>query len=163
MRQKGFTIVELLIVISVIGILATIVVVSYGSVTKRGYDAAVQSDLEGVSGLLESYRVDPNTASEYPDTVAELATLGIKASKNSYLTTIAANFIYCVSTDRQSFALVAKSKSSNFFQITQDGFKTYTLTASDFTTAALCSALGMTWVSSGMSAANTWQSWVGSA
>lgn len=43
--QKGFTIVELLIVIVVIGILAAIVIVAYNGVQNRARVAALQSDL----------------------------------------------------------------------------------------------------------------------
>lgn len=161
MRYKGFTIVELLIVISVIGILAAIVIVSYTGITARANDSAVQSDLDAIAGLLESYKTDSDNSDKFPDTTAGLTTLGIKASRGSYRTDIAANFIYCVDTARQSFALVAESKSKNIFMITEDGFKNYTLGESNFTEGALCPALGMTLISSGMSPANTWQSWVG--
>jgi type IV pilus assembly protein PilE len=160
-RQKGFTIVELIIVISVISILATIVIVSYSGTTNRANDSAVQHDLDAIGGQLEAYRVDPDNPSEFPHDATTLATLGIKATKNSYQTTIAANFIYCVSADFQSFTLVAKSKSNNFFTVTRDGLRPYTLTASDFTTAALCPGLGMTFIAAGMSAPNTWATWVG--
>ncbi|RYZ85786.1 MAG: prepilin-type N-terminal cleavage/methylation domain-containing protein, partial [Moraxellaceae bacterium] len=44
-HTSGFTIVELLIVIVVIGILAAIVIVGYQGVTKRANDTAVRSDL----------------------------------------------------------------------------------------------------------------------
>ena len=39
MKMRGFTIVELLVVIVVIGILAAIVVVSYNGVQQNGMDA----------------------------------------------------------------------------------------------------------------------------
>lgn len=159
-QKKGFSITELLIVITVIGILTAIGVIAYGGITNKARDAAVQSDLEAVSGQLESYRVNPSNPTEYPRTTGVLATLEIKASKKSYQTTINANFIYCIAANYQSFALVAKSKSNNFFMITEDGFKSYTLSASDFTTSTLCPALGMSLVSAGMSAPDTWQTWV---
>jgi prepilin-type N-terminal cleavage/methylation domain-containing protein len=160
-RQKAFTIVELIIVISVIGILATIALVSYNGVTNRGHDAAVQSDLEAITGLLESYKADVDTPDEFPHDTTALATIGIKATKNSYQTTLPANFIYCVSTDYQAYALVAASKPGNLFMITQDGLEEYTGAPGDFTAGALCPTLGLNFVATGMSAPNTWQSWVG--
>lgn len=45
--QRGFTIVELLIVIVVIGILAAITIVAYNGVQNRAHAAAAQSDLTG--------------------------------------------------------------------------------------------------------------------
>jgi len=55
---------------------------------------------------------------------------------------------------------VATSKPGNIFMITEDGLKDYTGSPSDFTVSALCPALGLTYVTAGMSAPNTWQSWV---
>jgi prepilin-type N-terminal cleavage/methylation domain-containing protein len=45
-NKNGFTIVELLIVIVVIGILAAITIVAFNGVTKRANTAAVQSEIE---------------------------------------------------------------------------------------------------------------------
>jgi prepilin-type N-terminal cleavage/methylation domain-containing protein len=44
-KQKGFTIVELLIVIVVIGILAAITIVAYNGVTQRAQEAKISSDV----------------------------------------------------------------------------------------------------------------------
>lgn len=44
-KNKGFTIIELVVVISVIGILATIVSVSFAAVTKRAEESRITSDL----------------------------------------------------------------------------------------------------------------------
>jgi len=52
--RKGFTIVELLVVIVVIGILAAITVVSYTGVTTRADKAANQSNANSVLKAAES-------------------------------------------------------------------------------------------------------------
>lgn len=44
MRQRGFTIVELLIVIVIIGILATLVIVAYTGIQTKVRDAKIQAD-----------------------------------------------------------------------------------------------------------------------
>lgn len=49
----AFTIVELLIVIVVISILATITIITYSGVTKQAHETSVKSDLDNVSKLLE--------------------------------------------------------------------------------------------------------------
>jgi len=46
-KTRGFTIVELLIVIVVIGILVAIVIVAYNGIQQRAHAATVQADLEG--------------------------------------------------------------------------------------------------------------------
>lgn len=50
---SGFTIVELLIVIVVIGILAAITLVAYNGVQDRAATASLQSDLKQASSQLE--------------------------------------------------------------------------------------------------------------
>ena len=50
LKSVGFTIVELLVVIVVIGILVAVSVVTYNGVQKIALDKAVLSDVEGVSG-----------------------------------------------------------------------------------------------------------------
>jgi prepilin-type N-terminal cleavage/methylation domain-containing protein len=63
-RNSGFTIVELLIVIVVIAILATIVIVAYNGITNRANDSRRMSDLESISKTLEEQYVDTGS---YPN------------------------------------------------------------------------------------------------
>ena len=57
-KQKGFTIVELLIVIVVIGILAAITIVAYSGVQSRAYDNRRSSDVASIKKALEMYKAD---------------------------------------------------------------------------------------------------------
>lgn len=57
-RVSGFTIVELLIVIVVIAILATISVVAYNGVQARARDAQRQQDVKTIVKALEMYYID---------------------------------------------------------------------------------------------------------
>ena len=59
-RTAGFTIVELLIVIVVIGILAAITIVSFNGISTRARDSARTSDIAGVQKALELYKVENN-------------------------------------------------------------------------------------------------------
>lgn len=75
--QKGFTIVELLIVIVVIGILAALVLNTFSGVQKRARDTERQTDVNAMATQLEAYY---NTAGGYPqaaqiDTEAEAVAL----------------------------------------------------------------------------------------
>ena len=178
MNKTGFSIPELIIVIATIGILAAIVVVGYNGIQNKGFDAAVQSDLESTSGLIESYRTHPtNPTNRYPSSSSHLATLGIKGSKSSYDQTLSNNFVYCVSPSSdnyQYYAIIAMSRSGNTFIMTADGFKKNTSTPflkTDFNTqSTLCDLLytkgivplDLGSVSAGMLGAGNWQSWVGS-
>lgn len=62
-RQSGFTIVELLIVIVVIGILAAITIVAYNGIQERSSQARTVSALSQYAKAVSAYAVDN---SEYP-------------------------------------------------------------------------------------------------
>jgi prepilin-type N-terminal cleavage/methylation domain-containing protein len=63
--SSGFTIVELLIVIVVIGILAAITIVAYNGVQDRANDTRRQSDISNVQTIVEKYAAENGT---YPST-----------------------------------------------------------------------------------------------
>ena len=63
-RQTGFTIVELLIVIVVIGILAAITIVAYNGIQARANDARRDSDIKQLKTALAIYKSDTGL---YPD------------------------------------------------------------------------------------------------
>ncbi|MCS7092767.1 MAG: type II secretion system GspH family protein [Patescibacteria group bacterium] len=54
-RKKGFTIIELLIVVSILGILATFALNTFPSARQRAADARRQSDLKQYQAALEAY------------------------------------------------------------------------------------------------------------
>lgn len=57
-RQHGFTIVELLVVMVVIGILAAISLVSYNGVTKKAIESSLASDLSNFKKQLEMHYIE---------------------------------------------------------------------------------------------------------
>lgn len=56
--QKGFTLIELIVVAVIIAILSTIGMVSYSSTTARSRDTKRKSDLQQIRAALEMYRAD---------------------------------------------------------------------------------------------------------
>lgn len=66
-KRNGFTIVELLIVIVIIGILAAITAVAYNGVQERARDARRLTDMKTIQGLLELYKSDHGS---YPPVTA---------------------------------------------------------------------------------------------
>jgi len=65
-KSKAFTIVELLVVIVVIGILASITIVAYTGVSNRAISASLQADLSNASNSLKIYQAKYGT---YPTKV----------------------------------------------------------------------------------------------
>lgn len=65
--QKGFTIVELLIVIVVIGILAALVLNAFGNVQAKARDTQRQTDIRSLATALEVYY---NDNGNYPATIS---------------------------------------------------------------------------------------------
>ena len=70
-NEGGFTLIELLVVIIIIGILAAIAIPVFLQQRKKGYDAAIKSDLVAAATAEETYLTDFNT---YTDSTANLAT-----------------------------------------------------------------------------------------
>jgi uncharacterized protein (TIGR02145 family)/prepilin-type N-terminal cleavage/methylation domain-containing protein len=65
--KKGFTIVELLVVIIVIGILAAITIISYTGISKKAEISSLKSDLANSSKQLNLFQVEKST---YPATIS---------------------------------------------------------------------------------------------
>ena len=73
-RRIGFTIIELLVVVLIIGILASIAIVKFGESKRRAYLAAMQSDLRGLATVAESQFTSDNS---YADVVAPQGSEGV--------------------------------------------------------------------------------------
>lgn len=173
-RQIGFTIVELLIVIVVIGILAAISIVAYNGVQNRAADTSVQSDLRNIAKQLEVGRVDSPTNS-YPTNNTTIATVvNIKVNKNSYATSPNAgyNLLMCFPTTANptDYMLLALSKSGKKYYIQSSGAITeYTgaVSWSGGVASTLCDSVATGWTASGAGYASSdttsgpWRSWAG--
>lgn len=113
-HQAGFTIVELLIVIVVIGILAAITVVAYNGIQNRANDTAVQSDLRNFGTIMAQYKA---INGQHPS--AFTTDMGIRFTKNAYgLDAQSYNARYCRNSTTDEFILYAKSQSGNYFRYT---------------------------------------------
>ncbi len=60
-QQNGFTLIELMIVVVIIGVLATIAIPQYYKVRERAHVAAMKSDLRNLITAQENYFIDNTT------------------------------------------------------------------------------------------------------
>lgn len=122
LESPGFTIVELLIIIVVIGILAAITIVAYNSVQNRANDAAVQSDLGNAARQLEMYRADHGNypiGDSYTVIAPQLQSAGIKISKSAYDTGGNANYTYLHNADGKVLPSLPSRDQVRFFATVQ--------------------------------------------
>ncbi len=76
-NKKGFTLIELMIVIAIIGILAAIAIPQFTAYKKRGYNASAKSDLKNIYTAAQAYFGDHPT--ETFTTTAHLAPFGYQS------------------------------------------------------------------------------------
>ncbi len=113
-RQSGFTIVELLIAIVIIGILAAITIVAYNGIQNRAIEASVRSDMVNAGKKLELLKAELTTYPAQTDIGLEEA--AIQLNKTNYdIANTATNFLYCGSTTSTNYALVALAKSGKTY------------------------------------------------
>ena len=131
-HQAGFTIVELLIVIVVIGILAAITIVAYNGVQNRSKNAVVSSNIASTIRQLEAYKAINDT---YPTTAAQISsTWKITDRMNNVM-------LLCLSANQWS--LIARGWDGVNFIVRPDGTRTTTTTAYSTTQSTLCPESGM--------------------
>ena len=70
-KQKAFTLMELLVVISMIGILTTVTLVGVSSYRARGRDAQRIASINSIAVALQNYYADNH---QYPNTLSQLET-----------------------------------------------------------------------------------------
>lgn len=118
-KQTGFTIVELLIVIVVSSVLATITIVAFNGIQARTQETSVRHDMRNIAKQLEVYKVDEG---RYP-TSAKLQEQGIKVNKRTYgVNSTGATIFYCVDSAGSTFSIVARVKSTTLIKyLSSDG------------------------------------------
>ncbi|HXF93517.1 MAG TPA: prepilin-type N-terminal cleavage/methylation domain-containing protein [Nitrospiraceae bacterium] len=72
-RSRGFTIIELMMVVSIVGILATLAVPSYQTAVRKAKEAVLRQDLFTLRDLLDQHRADQG---KYPASLEALVSAG---------------------------------------------------------------------------------------
>ena len=108
-NEKGFTLIELMIVIAIIGILAAIAIPQFSAYRTRSYNSSAQSDVRNIATAQEAYYVDE---SRYASAYTRL-------TGSSYGYMQSGNVVVTVSGDTSAYTITGYHTS---------GDKTYTLT-----------------------------------
>lgn len=135
-HQRGFTIVELLIVITVIALLAAIVIIAYSGVQKRARDAAVRSDFSNVQKRIELIKVE-SSDNTYPPTLHGRS--GFRINKSLYITGANWNIFYCPNEAHTSYAFGAMTQDTS---ILMDSSGEISKTSNYLTAASVCAEAG---------------------
>lgn len=107
-RQSGFTIVELVVVVLVVGILLTLTLPNLFSTQQRARDDTRKNDLRNIQQALETYH---NDTVSYPTTVEGLAVLS-----PDYINTIPSDpngGSYSYESDGATYTLTADLENDN--------------------------------------------------
>jgi general secretion pathway protein G len=113
-KSDGFTIVELLVVIVVIGILAAITIISYTGVSSRANVSTLQSDLDNASKQLKLYNV---SYSAYPNLDLNNCPSTPVVDNNYCLKTSGGSYLYQTddSTNPSTFCITETKNGTSYF------------------------------------------------
>lgn len=129
--QKGFTLVELMIVVVIVGILASIGIPAYGDYVRRGKIAEATTNLSSLRVSMEQYYQDNRT---YLNGAACGVTMPVAPAVEYFMYT-------CVAPTANTFTITATGTGSmaNFvYTVNQSNAKTSTITAPGWTGNVSC-------------------------
>ena len=122
--MHGFTIVELLVVIVVIGILAAITIVSYTGITQKANLAAMQSDLSSISQRLKMYYT---LYSSYPTALDANNCPTAPTADTNYCIKLTSNNTLSYNGSASQFSAVeANSAGTTYYKVTDNSAPTAT-------------------------------------
>jgi|PlaIllAssembly_1097288.scaffolds.fasta_scaffold625049_1 prepilin-type N-terminal cleavage/methylation domain-containing protein len=90
-REKGFTLIELMIVIAIIGILVAIAIPQFAAYRIRGFNATAMSDLRHMMTAQEAYFTDKMAYIAPGAEATDLSAYGYTRSTNVTATILSAN------------------------------------------------------------------------
>jgi type IV pilus assembly protein PilA len=94
--KRGFTLLELLVVVAIVGILAAIAIQQFGAYRKRGFDADVRSNIKNLATAQEAYWVRFRTYGAGPGNSPQFASMGFRQSANVTITAAGTNTTFLI-------------------------------------------------------------------
>lgn len=140
--SRGFTVVELIVVIVVIGILAGVVLVAYNGIQDRSRASIAQTDLNSAKKRLAIYEARNG---KYPNTYQQLIDAGMHFSKSAYEVSVPGkgNMYYCYNNVTDQFALGARTMNSAYGFVITSGNNIKSVSASSITANYVCTTIGL--------------------
>lgn len=128
-KEKGFTLVELLVVIIIIGILSAIAIPVFMNQRQKAVDSGIKSDLRTIANEVESYYVDnqeyPASLSQTADKVTIPAPAGGGEAVEITVSEATSVYTYTAGTDNESYEITGinetKGSDTEFTYDSQNG------------------------------------------
>ncbi len=98
-KERGFTLIELMIVIAIIGILSAIAIPQFNKYRTRALNNTALSDLKHAINAQEAYMAENSV---YTDSISDLQSYGFRSSSNVTLQITSSSDLYTMMTWHQS-------------------------------------------------------------
>lgn len=130
----GFSLVELMIVVLILGILAAIAIPLFLHHREKAWDIAVESDLRNAAIAQDAFLTEGDAAGHYASAISQLESLGFRpASPSNYADGL---FAIGIGLSGDSYCLVAHSRSGHYLGLHSNTGLAISAVALDPTTCA---------------------------
>lgn len=114
-RSDGFTLLEILVVIAILGILSAIAIQQYSAYKSRSVDTQMKSDLKNAALAMESYFSEFRV---YPNSVAKITSVGFRQTEGvSLAITVESPSAYTLTASKPNGSQVSFTYNSTTGQI----------------------------------------------